>query len=481
MIILNDSKNTIHLEDVDEYISPSDQPEEISPDRLKKSRSLRNCILNGTIKVVEFDPKERIESSLMYLLNKMASAKSETVVTTEPESETEPDVVEATLKEVSDDIEVRIHGLFYDASGYAKVNRNLALCLHKSGIKVKVDPKKGQNQLNEDELRNLVVLERTPISKRNHIVIDSIIPSFSEFSSAKYKILYTTIESYTVQDQFLAACQNYEEIWLTSEWSASILRKYLPDRPIYAICTGADPNIYTEEGDRFDFKPNIKSFVFLSVFAWNYRKGPDVLCKAYFDEFSQDDDVSLLIMSRYQSGRTRHHREKIRLDIDKYMEGFPNKDMPHIVRFNQMLPENDMPKLYRAADAFILTTRGEGGNLPALEASLCGLPLIMTNCSGQQGYLRPDNSYLIDVDRIAPVQPGQMHLHYWDGHEFPQLTSQGVHDQVKQHMRHVYENYDEAKKRNRKMQQLIHQDFTWTHTANAAIERLKEINKKLKG
>jgi len=266
-----------------------------------------------------------------------------------------------------------------------------------------------------------------------------------------------------------------------SEWSASILRKYLPDRPIYAIKTGVDTSIYTEEGDRFDFKPNIKGFVFLSVFAWNYRKGPDVLCKAYFDEFSQADDVSLLIMSRYQSGRTRHHREKIRLDIDKYMESYPNKDMPHVVRFNQMLPESDMPKLYRAADAFILTTRGEGGGLPPLEASLCGLPIIMTNCSGQQGYLRDDNAYMIDIDRIAPVQPGQMHLHYWDGHEFPQLTSPSVHDQVKQHMRRVYENQSEARQRNRKMQQLIHQEFTWTHTANAAIERLKEINKKLKG
>jgi len=475
MIILNDSKNTIHLEDVDEYISPTGDTETISPDRLKKSRSLRNAILNGTIKVIEHDPKERIESSLMYLLNKMASSKNETVVTSDPDPDPE------ILEEVSDDIEVRIHGLFYDASGYAKVNRNLALNLHQSGIKVKIDPKNGQNHLNEDELRSLVALERTPISKRNHIVIDSIIPSFSEFSSAKYKVLYTTIESYTVQDPFLSACQNYDEIWTTSDWSTSILKRYLPDHKIYAISTGVDPSIYTEDGDRFDFKPNIKKFVFLSVFAWNYRKGPDVLCKAYFDEFSQADDVSLLIMSRYQSGRTRHHREKIRIDIDKYMETYPNKDMPHLVRFNQMLPEKDMPKLYRASDAFILTTRGESGCLPPLEASLCGLPVIMTNCSGQQGYLRKDNSYMIDIDKIAPLEKGKAHLHYWDGHDFPQLTSTGVHDQVKQYMRNVYENYDEARQRNRKMQQLIHQKFTWTHTANAAIERLKEINKKLKG
>jgi len=476
MKILNDSNNTIHLEDVDEFLSYSGQPEIISPDRLKRSRSLRNCILNGTVKVLEYDKSENIERSLMFLLNKMASQKSEEIPQQQDEILPDPPYLET----VPSDIEVKIHGLFYDASGYAKVNRNLALKLAESGVKVRISPKRGQNQLDEESLRPLVSLEKTPISKK-HILIDSIIPSFSEIGSGKYKILYTTIESYTIQDQFVAACQNYDEIWLTSEWSASILRKYLPDRKIYDVPTGVDTNSYVEEGDRFDFSPQIKDFVFLSVFAWNYRKGPDVLCRAYFDEFSAKDNVSLLIMSRYQSGKTRFHREKIRNEIDQYMAEFPNKDIPHVVRFSQTLGERDMPKLYRAADVFILTTRGEGGGLPPLEASMCGLPVIMTNCSGQQGYLRADNSYMIDIDRIAPVQPGQMHLHYWDNHEFPQLTSDSVHKQVKQIMRHVYENRDEAKDRNKRMQKFILENFTWNHTANAAIARLKEVNEKLKG
>ena len=48
-------------------------------------------------------------------------------------------------------------------------------------------------------------------------------------------------------------------------------------------------------------------------------------------------------------------------------------------------------------------------------------------------------------------------------------------------MRHVVDNYDEAKSRNRKLQHLILNEFTWNNTANTAAERLREIWKKMKG
>ena len=145
-----------------------------------------------------------------------------------------------------------------------------------------------------------------------------------------------------------------------------------------------------------------------------------------------------------------------------------------------MLPEKDMPKLYRAADAFVLPTRGEGGGLPPLEASLCGLPVIMTNCSGQQGYLRDDNSFMIEIDHLEVIQSGMMHLHYWDGQKFPALKTKDVHNQLRAAMRAVYENYSEAKRRNRRMQKLILEKFTWNNTANMASERIQSIAKKLR-
>ena len=474
MKVRNISKNTLYAEDIDLYVPfKNGEIEELSPDILKKSKALRGFILGRLLEVVEHNPQERIEASIIYLLNKQFSPKNNE----EPAEAVFPDPPK--LKTCEDKIDVKIHGIFYDAGGYGKVNRNLALKLSESGLNVKVVPKRSQNQLNEDEIAPIAKLEKTEISPRNHILIDSIIPSFAEMSTGKYRILYTTIESYTVPEQFIKCCEMYHEIWTTCEFATNILKKYIKDKPIFTIPTGVDTELYTQDGPRFDFKPNINNFVFVSVFGWNYRKGYDVLLKAYLDEFDSSDDVSLLIVSRYQYGTTKFHRNKIKEDIDKIMAYFPNKSLPHIVRYSQIIPEKQMPQLYRAADCFILTTRGESMGLPPLEASMCGLPVIMTNCSGQQAYLRENNAYLIQPDRIEKMKPGQMKIHYWDDQEFPILNSKEVHDQVKKAMRTAATNEAGNKIKNNNMKEMILNNFTWNHTANAAVNRLKEISKQI--
>ncbi len=474
MIVRNISNNTLYLSDIDIHIPyKNGEEEELEPDLLKRSKCLRGFLIHGMLEIVKSDPNETIESSIVFLRNKAREKKT----LEKPDEPEYIDTQSAALTSATDELEVRVHGIFFDAGGYGKVNRNFALKLSEAGVKVKIDPKNSQNQLKRTELTDIIQLTKTNLS-RNHISIDSIIPSFSEYSTGKYRILYTTIESYTVPKQFLDCCQFYNEIWVTSPWSASILQKETKI-PIYVVPAGVDHELYTEVGPRFDFKPNIKDFVFVSVFGWSYRKGYDVLLKAYFDEFSADDNVSLLIVSRYQSQTSRFHRNRIKDDINKIMEGFPNKNMPHLVRYSQVTPEEDMPKLYRSAHCFVLPSRGEGSCLPPVEASLCGLPVIMTNVSGQQMYLRKDNSFCIEMDRLEEMKPGQMHLHFWDGQKFPALTSDKVHNDLRQSMRYVFTNYDEAKKRNRNLQKLIKENFTWNNTANTALKRLQEIKEKM--
>lgn len=475
MKIVNKSKNTIYIDDIDFYIPFKDlEPENLDADVLKKSRSLRSVILSDMIDIIDYNENERIENSLVYLKN--SNKKNEKSIKKE-EQQIEQQAEEIILEKTAKSIDVKIHGIFYDASGYGKVNRNLAIKLHESGVNVKIDPKRSQNQLISDELQPFINLTKTKIGK-NHILIDSVIPSQGEMSSGKYKILYTTIESYSVPKQLAECCNLYDEIWTTSQWSKSILETVV-NKPVYSIVPGVDMSLYTDTGPKFDFKPNIKKFVFLSVFGWNYRKGYDVLLKAYFDEFSDRDDVSLLIFSRYQSGQSLHHKNKIKNDIEDIMKNFPNKDLPHVVRYNKVLNEKDMPKLYRSSDCFVLVPRGESISLTPMEASMCGLPVIMTNCSGQQEYLRPDNSYLLEIDKIEESLPGQFKIHYWDGQKFPLLTSQKVHNDLRKLMRTAFENTEISKQKNKNMKKLLTEKFSWNNTANSALQRLLEIKEKI--
>ena len=69
MKVKNNSGNTIYAEDVDMHIPYSEEVVlTLSPDVLKKSRNLRSIIFSTMLEVIEYDPNEQIEKSIIYTL-----------------------------------------------------------------------------------------------------------------------------------------------------------------------------------------------------------------------------------------------------------------------------------------------------------------------------------------------------------------------------------------------------------------------------
>ncbi|KAI3770160.1 hypothetical protein L6452_01283 [Arctium lappa] len=66
----------------------------------------------------------------------------------------------------------------------------------------------------------------------------------------------------------------------------------------------------------------------------------------------------------------------------------------------------DFSGLYKAADAFVLPSRGEGRGRPIVEAMAMSLPVIATNWSGPTEYLSEENNYPLPVDRMSEVIDG---------------------------------------------------------------------------
>jgi glycosyltransferase involved in cell wall biosynthesis len=90
--------------------------------------------------------------------------------------------------------------------------------------------------------------------------------------------------------------------------------------------------------------------------------------------------------------------------------------------------QSALPRLYNAANAFVLPTRGEGWGRPVVEAMAMELPVIVTNWSDPTEYLTVDNGYLLDVDRLTEVREGP-----FKGH----LCAEPSVDHLRALMRHV--------------------------------------------
>lgn len=89
-----------------------------------------------------------------------------------------------------------------------------------------------------------------------------------------------------------------------------------------------------------------------------------------------------------------------KFDRESELSALRNKES---VRFIGFVPDEDMPTLYSAAEAFLFPTLYEGFGIPVLESQRCGTPVVTSNCTslpevGGEGAIYVDP---LDVEDMA--------------------------------------------------------------------------------
>ena len=83
------------------------------------------------------------------------------------------------------------------------------------------------------------------------------------------------------------------------------------------------------------------------------------------------------------------------MDIKKYLER---------VHFTGMMLHSEIPDILRASDVFVFPSLGEGLSLSTLEAAACGLPLIVSENSGVNDYVREgEEGFVIPIQNIDAI------------------------------------------------------------------------------
>ena len=266
-------------------------------------------------------------------------------------------------------------------------------------------------------------------------------------------------------------CNLADEVWVPSSFNIETFKKAgVEPHRLKILPFGINARPYMEETAVYNV-PGRKAFNFLSIFDWTPRKGWDVLLEAYLRTFTQEDDVSLTIRT-YPAIKGQ---APIVQQINDFIlaRGFDKNKIAEIILIPDFVKEKEMPSLYRAADAYVMPTRGEGFGLPFIEAMATGLPTIGTNWSAHVDFMNAANSYLIDIDGLVNVPEDMTKLSYF--YTSDQKWAQPSVSHLGELMRHVVDHPQEARAKGRQAQLDISTRWNIDRMATALFELAQDI------
>eukprot|EP00434_Breviolum_minutum_P010098 symbB.v1.2.008909.t1/scaffold560.1/size187392/4 len=220
----------------------------------------------------------------------------------------------------------------------------------------------------------------------------------------KLSIGRSMYETDRVPETWVARLNRMDQVWVPSHFgleqfvSSGVLREKM-----VVVPEAVDTDLFNPRVEPLEVEgPESGGYRFLSVFKWEKRKGWDILLRAYFEEFSAADNVTLIIKTQsFHSGDDFHN--KVLREIRK-AQGFGAEQPARYQLFSKDLALKDLPRLYKAADAFVLPTRGEGWGRPHVEAMSMELPVIATNWSGSTEFLHADVALPLPIDGLEPAE-----------------------------------------------------------------------------
>ena len=254
----------------------------------------------------------------------------------------------------------------------------------------------------------------------------------------KKRIGYLALESSKLNPLWVPQLNHLDQLLAVSPFVKGVIEQAGVTTPIEVLPNCVDTSRYNEEVTPLEIAIDSNTFTFYSVFSFGDRKSPDVLFRAFIEEFGPDDNVSLVVHSLSMF----HIFKREGVDVKGYLDSFvPGKVRAPIYVTSDYMDDRVIPSFIKNFDVFVLPSKAEGFGLPILEAMACGQPTIITGYSGPMGFTDNNTSWYIDYDLVdIPLQ----YLTYFKNYIGGQWAEPKV-GHLRQLMRYAYEHQDEAK------------------------------------
>lgn len=246
---------------------------------------------------------------------------------------------------------------------------------------------------------------------------------------------------------------NLDEIIVCSEWAKSLIKL---DKPTHVVPLGVDREIFKPQG-----KKDWDTFRFFTAGKWEYRKGHDIVLKAFNEAFTEKDNVELICMC--------DNPVIPKEDNDDWNKTFKYSKLGSKI---QLIPRQETQEqvadVMNKVDCGIFPARAEGWNLELLEMIACEKPCITTNYSAHSEFCNHSNSLLIEKEDMEVAYDG--HFFTKDIGSWMKFTDNNLRKLI-EYMRDMYHGHVEIDK---KSLQKTAEQFTWEKSAEKLVEILGE-------
>jgi GT2 family glycosyltransferase len=279
-----------------------------------------------------------------------------------------------------------------------------------------------------------------------------------EKNNGKFRVGFTMLEVDGLPAEWVRQANLMDEVWVPSAFNEQTFRDSGVIVPIRVVPLGVDPAY---------FSPSIRGqkagedFTFLSVFEWGDRKAPDILLRAFADEFNAGEPVRLLCKANNFDPSISIRQEIAKLNLRANGGRI-------VIAENQILQQYELAVLYRSADCFVLPTRGEGWGMPILEAMSCGLPVIATNWSSQVDFMNESNALPLKIEKLIPAVAK---CPYYQGFRWAQPS----YEHLRYLMRWTFENQDKAHAIGKKAASDAASLWSWNSATQKMMDTISKI------
>jgi glycosyltransferase involved in cell wall biosynthesis len=375
-------------------------------------------------------------------------------------------------------------GFVGGSTGYDRASREYLLALDRCGVDVKVEPMSYSQDIfvggvNPEQVARIKELIAKPYATDKkkilvyHAQPNGVNPAIERNNYDKVIVL-TVWETTRVPQSWIAPANQADAIIVPSSQNVTALRDSGIEVPIFIVPHGADFETYKPGNKKLEI-PSIKDkFKFLSVFQWQHRKAPEVLLEAYLNEFTNKDNVALVIKTYWGHVVSKVESRGIVNQIAAFKNQY--RDAPQILVTTSIFEDEDLKGLYTMADCFVLPTRGEGVGLPYIEALCSGVPVIATNWGGSTDFLKDNNSFPVDYDLMqtdaklqTAISPNFNQLFTPD-----MMWAEPKVDSLRFRMRQAYENKEWCEGKGAAGRALM-ETMSWDSSGIAMKELLNKI------